>query len=157
MSSKLDSIYLHFIFLGKSLLCKEGAIRMTKQPGNNQNVYYISLLATNEYGRHLNEYFTFDEASKLDLEGTGVEVLDAHQLYAICRQRHPEISEEALQKITVYEFALDLIEADSKASYFFDETPFIASSTKWYDFIGKKIKQFIIPRLTVLFNYSLNI
>ena len=37
-------IYLHYLLVGKSLLCKEGAIRMTKQPGNNQNVYYISLL-----------------------------------------------------------------------------------------------------------------
>ena len=148
-SSIINFIYFHLFHSGKSLLCKEGAIRMKKQPGNNQNVYYISLLASDIYGKLRDEYFTFDEASKIDLAGTRVKVLDVHLLYAMYRHRHPEISEEALKELTVYEVALDLIEADTKASYFFDETPFIASSTKWYDFAGKKIKQFIIPRLTV--------
>ena len=112
---------------GKSLLCKEGAIRMTKQAGYNHDVYYISLLAVDRLGKPKDEYFTFDEASKLDLKDTNVIVLDVHQLQRRYLQRHPEVSDEALKMMTVYELAEDLIDADPMASYFFDECPFIAS------------------------------
>ena len=100
---------------------------MTKRSGYNQAVYYISLLASDELGRHRNQYFTFDEASKLDLKDTNVIVLDVHQLKNRYRQRHPEVSNKALEMMTVYELAEDLIDADPMASYFFDECPFIAS------------------------------
>ena len=99
---------------------------MTKRSGGNRAVYYISLLAADSFGRPLNQYFTFDEASKLDLNDTTVIVLDVHQLQTRYHQRHPDESKDALQKMTVYELVEDLIDADPMASYFFDECPFIA-------------------------------
>ena len=99
---------------------------MTKRSGGNRAVYYISLLAADKIGRPLNQYFTFDEASKLDLKDTNVIVLDVHQLQTRYFQRHPEVTEDVLQQMTVYELVEDLIDADPIASYFFDECPFIA-------------------------------
>ena len=104
---------------------------MTKRLGHSRNVYYISLLAADRFGRHLNQFFTFDEASKLDLKDTNVIVLDVHQLFIRYRQRHPEMSEEAMKDVTVYEMSVDLIESDPTGSYFFDESPFIASRESW--------------------------
>ena len=91
---------------------------MTKRHGPSRNVYYISLLASDEFGRHLNQFFAFDEASKLDLKDTNVIVLDVHQLFTRYRQRHPEMSEEALKDVNVYEMSVDLIESDPTGSYF---------------------------------------
>ena len=99
---------------------------MTKRSGGNRAVYYISLLAADRFGRPLNQYFTFDEASKLDLKDTNVIVLDVHQLQTRYFQRHPEVTEDVLQQMTVYELVEDLIDADPMSSYFFDECPFIA-------------------------------
>ena len=113
---------------------------MTKRLGNSRNVYYISLLAVDRFGRHHNQFFTFDEASKLDLKDTNVIVLDVHQLLTRYRQRHPEMSEEALKDVDVYEMSVDLIESDPMGSYFFDESPFIASSKRWYEAVGKIMK-----------------
>ena len=104
---------------------------MTKQPGNNQDVYYISLLAVDKFGKPVNEYFTFDEASKLDLKDTGVKVLDVHDLKIQYKQRHPELDEKALKSIPVYELVEDLVDEHPKASYFVDECPFVGSSKKF--------------------------
>ena len=109
---------------------------MTRRVGNNQAVYYISLLAVDAFGHHKNQFFTFDEASKLDLKDTNVVVIDVHQLVKRYRQRHPEVSKEDLKQMTVYKLAEDLIDADPMASYFFDECPFIASPLT----IGGKFK-----------------
>ena len=100
---------------------------MTKRSGNNRAVYYISLLAADEFGRPLNQYFTFDEASKLDLKDTNVIALDIHQLQIRYRQRHPDLSEDVSRQMTVFELVEDLIDADPMASYFCDECPFIAT------------------------------
>ena len=113
---------------------------MTKRLGYNQTVYYISLLASDEFGKPRNQYFTFDEASKLDLKYTNVIVLDVQQLQTRYRLRHPEVSEKVLKQMTVYELAEDLIDADPMASYFFDECPFIASSGI---FSGKMMERII--------------
>ena len=99
---------------------------MTKRSGSNRTVYYISLLAADRFGRPLNQYFTFDEASRLDLKDTNVIVLDAHQLKTRYHQRHPEVREDVLQQMTVYELVEDLMDSDPMASYFLDECPFIA-------------------------------
>ena len=107
---------------------------MTKRLGHTRNVYYISLLAADRFGKHLDQFFAFDEASKLDLKHTNVIVLDVHQLLTRYRDRHPEMSEEALKDVNVYEMSVDLIDSDPKGSYFFDESPFIVSSKSWYDF-----------------------
>ena len=117
------------------MICKEAAIR-TKKLSTNES-YYISLLAADKFGKPKDEYYTFDEASKIDLSGTGVKVLDVHQLLAQYKRRHPDISEEDLNTLTVYELAIDLIEAEPKASFFFDECPFIGCTRKWYEFAGK--------------------
>ena len=51
------------------------------------------------------------------------------------------MSEEALKDVNVYDMSVDLIESDPTGSYFFDESPFIASSNRWYEFpIGKIIR-----------------
>ena len=113
---------------------------MSKQPGYIQTVYYISLLASDEFGKPRNQYFTFDEASKLDLKYTNVIFLDVLQLQTRYRRRHPELSEKVIKKMTVYDLAEDLIDADPMASYFFDECPFIASSGI---FCGKIMKRLI--------------
>ena len=117
------------------MICKEAAIR-TKKLSTNES-YYISLLAADKLGKPKDEYYTFDEASKIDLSGTGVKVLDVHQLLAKYKDRHPDVSDEDLKALTVYELAIDLIDAEPKASFFFDECPFIGSSTKWYENGGK--------------------
>ena len=111
---------------------------MTKRSGGNRAVYYISLLAADRIGRPLNQYFAFDEASKLDLKDTNVIVLDVHQLQTRYFQRHPEVTEDVLQQMTVYELVEDLIDADPMASYFFDECPFIASNSI-YSFAGIEV------------------
>ena len=123
--------------LGKSLICKEVAIRTKKLCANE--VYYVSLLASNSDGTPRNQYYTFDEASKIDLAGTGVKVLDVYQLWAKYMLRHPDISEEDSEALTVYDLANDLIDADPNASFFFDECPFIGVLTKWYE-VGCKLK-----------------
>ena len=128
------------IISGKSLLCKEGAIRMTNRLGHTRNVYFISFLAANKFGKYLNQFFTFDEASKLDLKDTNVIVLDVHQILSRYRQRHPEMSKRALKNVNVYEMLIDLIESDPTGSYFLDEVPFIASSRRLYEFGGKIMK-----------------
>lgn len=110
---------------------------MANQSDYKHRVYYISLLASDEFGKPKDEYFTFDEASRIDLKDTTVIVLDVHDLFLMYKQRHPEMNEEALKSVTVYDLADDLIEADPKASYFFDECPFIAYSMK---FLGKLIE-----------------
>lgn len=71
------------------------------------------------------------------MSGTGVKVLDVHQLLARYKRRHPDISEEDLKALTVYDLANDLIDAEPKASFFFDECPFIGSSTKRKELGGK--------------------
>ena len=142
---RLKSNYFSFTLSGKTLICKEVSIRTRKL--SNKNVYYISLLASDEFGKPRNEYFTFDEASKLDLDGTGVIVLDVHQLHDKYRRRHPDISEENFKAISVYDLAIDLINSEPKASFFFDECPFIASPRKWYE-SGGKTKKFLIMNQT---------
>ena len=107
---------------------------MTKQAGYNHDVYYISLLAVDKLGKPKDEYFTFDEASKLDLQGTGVKVLDVHQLLVEYKQRHPELDEQAIKSLLVYELVEDLVDAYPKASYFLDECPFAESYAKWWKF-----------------------
>ena len=99
--------------------------------------YYISLLAADEFGKPIQEYYTFDEASKIDLSGTGVKVLDVHMLLTKYMRRHPDISKENLKALTVYELAIDLIDAEPKASFFIDECPFIGTSKTWYEKGGK--------------------
>ena len=49
--------------------------------------------------------------------------------------------------MAVYELVEDLVDADPKASYFFDECPFIGSTVKWYDISGKIMQLFIIESL----------
>ena len=96
-------------------------------------------MASTRYGKPDYGYYTFDEATKIDLAGTGVKVLDVYQLLAKYIYRNPDISKEGLQALTVYDLANDLIDAAPKASFFFDECPFIGVSTKWYE-IGGKMK-----------------
>ena len=96
-------------------------------------------MASTRYGKPDYGYYTFDEATKIDLAGTGVKVLDVYQLLAKYICRNPDISKEGLQALTVYDLANDLIDAAPKASFFFDECPFIGVSTKWYE-IGGKMK-----------------
>ena len=95
-------------------------------------MFYISLLAKDNFGRPIDEYFTFDEASKLDLKETGVIVLDVHLLFRKYRIKHPELDEKALKGLTVYELVEDLMDEYPKASYFLDECPFIESSPNWW-------------------------
>ena len=104
-------------------------------------MYYISLLASTKRGKHLNKYFTFDEASKLNLKDTDVIVLDVHNLRARYWQRHPEIIEKGLKGVDVYEISLDWIDSDPMGSFSFNESPFIGSNRKWYEpNYGTKIK-----------------
>ena len=117
------------------MICKEAAIRTQKLSANKS--YYISLLAADKFGKTKDEYYTFDEASKIDLSFTGVNVLDVHQLFTKYKHRHPNISEEDLKALTVYELAIDLIDAEPKASFFIDECPFIGTSKTWYEKGGK--------------------
>ena len=92
-----------------------------------------------QFGKPLNEYFTFDEASKLDLKDTGVNVLDVHDLVIRYKQRHPDLDDEALKSVPVYALVEDLIDEHPKASYFVDECPFVGSSNNWYGAVVGKI------------------
>ena len=95
---------------------------MTKQNVQNEPVYYISLIASDRFGRPENEYFTFDEGSRIDLEDTDVEFLDVHALLGEYKDAHPT---KKINKITVYGLLEDFIARNPKASFFVDECPFI--------------------------------
>ena len=98
---------------------------MTKKNGQNQPVYYISLVASDYLGKPLNQYFTFDEGSRIDLEETDVEFRDVHALLEEYKTEHPM---ENTEKITVYDLLQDLIRRNPTASFFVDECPFIAGT-----------------------------
>ena len=114
------------IIAGKSLLLKECSIRMTKRNGPNQVVYYISLVASKRNGKPANEYFAFDEGSRVDLEETDVKFLDVHALVDEYKVTHP--MEEKIVNITVYDLLEDFIVKNPNASFFVDECPFIRTS-----------------------------
>ena len=97
-------------------------MRMTKQNGQRQPVYYISLVASLGSGKPANEYFTFDEGSRVDLEDTDVEFRDVHALFDEYQIAHPM---ETIEKITVYDILEDFITRNPKSSFFVDECPFI--------------------------------
>ena len=99
-------------------------MRLKHQQGQTQPVYYISLIASDWWGRHVDEYFAFDEGSKIDLEGTGVDFLDVHSLVDEYRLAHQT---EKTETITVYDLLEDFIDRNKKASFFVDECPFVAS------------------------------
>ena len=95
---------------------------MKKKNGQNQPVYFISLVASDEHGKPVNEYFTFDEGSRIDLEDTDVEFRDVHALLEEYKVAHPM---EKTEKISVYDLLEDYIKRNSKASFFIDECPFM--------------------------------
>ena len=111
-------------------------MRMTKQNSQNQPVYYISLVASDNLGKPANEYFTFDEGSRIDLEDTNVKFRDVHALLDEYQLSHPL---ETIEDITIYNLLEDFIERNPKASFFVDECTFI--------------QRFIWSRGTLQFNF----
>ena len=97
-------------------------MRMTKE--NGQPVYYISLIASDFEGEPKNEYFTFDEGSRIDMEDTDVKFRDVHALLDEYQIAHPM---EKIETITVYDILEDFIQRNPKASFFVDECPFIGN------------------------------
>ena len=100
---------------------------MTKKNGQNQPVYYISPIASDEFGKPENEYFTFDEGSRIDLEDTDVKFRDVHALLDEYKVAHPM---EKIKEISVYDLLEDLIKRNPKASFFVDECPFIMNHNR---------------------------
>ena len=109
---------------GKSLILKEGSMRMTNQIGQTQPVYYVSLVASDIFGQQIDQYFTFDEGSRIDLEDTDVRFLDVPSLVDEYQLAHQM---EKIETITVYDLLEDFIDRNKKASFFVDECPFISS------------------------------
>lgn len=86
-----------------------------------KQVYYITLTATELGGKPSSEYFTFDVASKIDLEDTTVKVLNCHDLLSRYRNRH---GDEAIASVSVYEIVEDLIDSNNGGFYLIDECSF---------------------------------
>ena len=129
------------LLAGKTLILKEGAIRITKQKHKGQpketdegaqdvgtdeegknRVYYISLVAADRNGVPRDEYFTFDVASKIDLEDTDVDVLDCQDLINQYRNQNEG---KVPRKITVYELVENFVKNHPRANLFVDECPFL--------------------------------
>ena len=93
----------------------------TNQEGKS-GVYYISLVAGDQFGVPKNQHFTFDIASKMDLEDTDVEMLDCHDLL---NQYQTQNEGEVPKEITVYELVENFVKNHPRGSYFIDECPFL--------------------------------
>ena len=113
-------------------------MRMKNQNGQYEPVYYISLIASDYGGVPENEYFTFDEGSRIDLEDTDVKFRDVHALLDEYKVAHPM---EKFENITVYDLLEDFILRNPKASFFVDECPFLSSPT-----LGRGKLQYFQPQ-----------
>ena len=100
---------------------EEGQDVGTDEEGK-RGVYYISLVAGDVFGVPRNQHFTFDIASKIDLEDTDVEVLDCQDLINQYRNQ-PE--GEVTEKITVYELVENFVKNHPRGCFFIDECPFL--------------------------------
>ena len=120
--------------LGKTLILKEGSIRMSKTTTMNNDekgcVYYISLVAADKKGFPRDEIFTFDIASKIELEDCDVQVLDCHDLG---KQYEIYCEQTSKEEATVYEMVESLIRNNPDSSYFIDECPFLTQSDTFLD------------------------
>ena len=120
---------------------KEASLRMSNRgsaegrQGKNSKSFFVSLVAANKKGRHLNEFFTFDIMTKMDMETTEVRVLDVHDLVnEYKKNNNGKIPDE----LTVYELVLDLIDHNQDGSFFLDECPFLAEKFRgWGTTAGK--------------------
>ena len=99
----------------------EGAQDMETDDEGINRVYYISLVAADRDGVPRNEYFTFDVASKIDLEDTDVEVLDCQDLINQYRNQNEG---KVPKEITVYELVENVVKNHPRAKFFVDECPF---------------------------------
>ena len=97
---------------------------MANKKSQNKDVYYVSLLAADHRGKPLNEYYTFDEGSRIDLEGTGVKFLDVQELVNQYTEEHKW---RWMKGTTVYYILEQFMKKNPDASFFVDECPLILS------------------------------
>ena len=137
-------------FSGKTLLSKEGAIRLAEKgkQGNQQQhpqqqqakkVFYLSLVATNKSGFPTREHYLFDIASQLDFKGYDVTFMSAQDLVEMFCQnmsteqiyepvQHQDIEETCFENMStghIYGLVQQLVNKYPDSSYFLDEVPFI--------------------------------
>ena len=104
----------------------EGEQNVETDNEGKPKVFYISLAAADIYGVPRNEYFTFDIASKMDLENTDVMVLDCMDLLTDYRHQNEA---EVPEKITVYELVENFMKNHPRGYFFIDECPFLMKAS----------------------------
>ena len=107
---------------GQAKETDEGEQDVGTDDEGNPIVYYISLVAGDEYGVPRNEYFTFDITSKMDLKDTDVKMLECHDLL---NQYQTQNEGEVPKEITVYELVENFVKNHPRGCFFIDECPFL--------------------------------
>ena len=69
----------------------------------------------------------YDIATEMELQGFQVKFLSSKDIQEFYRKHHPDYDET---KVDIYEMTLFFVAMHKKASFFFDEVPFIANSEK---------------------------
>ena len=104
------------------MVLKEAASRKNLKYNGKRSVFFISMVASNRFGQRINEYFTFDIATKLEFENTNVVVLDCHDLLSF----YIDKKKGSLPKhFDVYDMVEELIDSFPDGFHFVDECPFL--------------------------------
>ena len=110
-------------FTGKTTISKEKAIRLAR--AGKKVVFYISLAATDFRGRAQKHSFILDIATKMEMQGKCVHVVDAIDLKQRYEMLHPT---QDSSEVNIYDIVLSFIEQNSDADIFLDEVPIIATN-----------------------------
>ena len=112
------------LILGKTLVCKEKALRKALE-NNGEKVYYISLVSATSYGYPYRKRHIFDICTKeYDFKDTDVIALDVQDLmeeYKKSENLPPDYNLIGL--VSVYELVLNFIKNNQDAHFILDEVP----------------------------------
>ena len=112
------------LILGKTLVCKEKALRKSLE-NNGEKVYYISLVSSTSYGFPYRKRHIFDICTKeYDFKDTDVIALDVHDLMEEYKKNEnlPQNC-HLVGQVPVYKLVLSFIKNNPKAHYILDEVP----------------------------------
>ena len=96
--------------------------------GTPSAVYYISLVATDKSGHPYNERYVFDVASKLEMENTGVQVIDIPDLVDFYYAPNAIQNERTITKtgkLKLYDFVESFVERNRNSAIIIDECPIL--------------------------------
>ena len=128
-----------FIFLGKSLICKEKAIQVEEKEVIEEEkgsksiadpVFFISMVGVHKKGFPEKYEYIFDIYTKnYDFLGSNVQVISAQDLWTFYESKNRE-SRPDRRKISIYFLVEFFIEHHSNGHYVLDECPLIENYSK---------------------------